>query len=213
MSVKVFSNWISDHLQWFLLLRSAGILWVLFSLFVISSAYSNDSLDWRRQNFCGINSTYMFLRLHGEECEYENLANEMKPTKGALSLFDLKKSLTERGMHCSIYSTNPQVLPTLPVPFIAHIEFESDQIIDYKERGHFVLVIEVQDDAIRYLDGTTASIHEIDLPVFERMWSSHVLVRDEPFFLNSKLFLISSVVLSGVYLFLWRMQKNNKISG
>ena len=206
MPVKVLCNWVPQVSQWFKWLLPTGVYWTLVSLLINSTAYSRDDMDWRRQKFCGINSTYMFLRLHGEEYEYETLMDELKPTNGSLSLLNLKESISQRGISCSIYSATPQDLKLIPVPYIAHIEFESDRIIDYDKRGHFVLVFEVKNDSIRYLDGTTAAIHTVDIPVFERMWSSHVLVRDEPVLLKSNFFLITPVVILGGYFLVWRMR-------
>jgi len=200
--------------QWCLLTLSTSAACLSMTNLSNSTAYCNDNLEWRRDNFCGINSAYMFLRLHGKVCDYNALANEIPPADGPLSLFDLKTLITKRGVGCSIYSAKPESLNQVSLPFIAHVELESDRIINYNKRGHFVLIFAVKGDSILYLDGTTAAIRTTTSRKFERIWSSYILVRDEPLIHRSSPYLIATIFLliGGILIWKIRVGQNKNIA-
>jgi ABC-type bacteriocin/lantibiotic exporter with double-glycine peptidase domain len=124
-----------------------------------------------------VNSLYIMLRLHGIECDYHALTDELYAAspEGYNSMADLKRSAARRGLELEVGRTSPEALLELEKPVIAHIE-----PLERGGGGHFVVVLKTDADTVQTMDGTTGNIMSRPWREFAGRWSGHVLYPAPP---------------------------------
>jgi Peptidase C39 family len=131
-----------------------------------------DQRTWREQRACGVNCLYTMLRIHGIQCDYQNLTDELYAVSpnGFNSLTDLKEAAGRRGLAVEVGRTTPEALITLTKPVVAHIE-----PLEAGGSGHFVVVLAVDEETVQCMDGTTAMVRKRSWREFAERWSGHIL--------------------------------------
>jgi hypothetical protein len=118
---------------------------------------------------CGPNCLYMIMRLHGSAAEYVEVVNAIRPStapdaQGA-SLADLVKAANDSAFPCQVkrYGTARE-LAGCGLPLIAHFA-----------AGHYVVVLAVDDEYVRYMDGSSGATGRLRLGKFQSLWSGYVV--------------------------------------
>lgn len=123
---------------------------------------------------CGPNSLYMLLRGHGRLAAYDDVVAAMKLGAGGVSLSDLGDAASRLGLDAEVgHCTYPDLLK-IRTPFIAHYGNGSDRPSSFG-RGHFVVVVSIDNSFVNMIDGTTAERRRYRRRTFEKYWSGYVL--------------------------------------
>lgn len=147
---------------------TGNVLWAAFP-----HSNGNSSMShWRSPEYGGINALYCYLHINGINCLYSNLFNEQASAKdGAKQTPQALASLAAkygRPLHPVFLTLKDLTAGTLPL--IVFVDGETPN------RGAFLLVISVSDQAVDFINGPTASIHEMTLENFTRTWNGVALV-------------------------------------
>ena len=162
-----------------------SLLLLIVHLVVSPSAFAqvdpstmfDTQIVWRDQRACGVNSLYVLLRLHGCDSDYSQLSSELFDASrgGYTSLANLRDVASRRGLDLEMGRTSPDVLHEMSKPVIAHIEPQEEG-----EWGHYVVVLDANEDTVRTMDGTTAIVMTRPWREFASLWSGHVLYPTRP---------------------------------
>jgi hypothetical protein len=135
---------------------------------------------WRAAQYCGLNATYVFLRLNRVECEYVDLERELSPYLDGqgLSLAELKKAIGNRGIGARVVQATPEQLMRMQLPVLAHIEKGFSREFEFAARGHYLVVVRVNPQTIQFIDGTTGMLKSTEFSSFISEWSGYLLVGD-----------------------------------
>jgi hypothetical protein len=149
-------------------------------LFSGGNSGPNDDV-WRSTARCGVNATYAFLRLHDRsELTYSDVLNALPVDSDGASLADISDFLTNSGLPSEAVRTTPSALHKLHMPVIAHLYRESPTKFALSERGHYVVLLRVDDGSVTYIDGSSAAIRGVPFDLFARDWSGCVIKAIEP---------------------------------
>ena len=139
-----------------------------------SLAYGKNAAPetWRCAANGGINALYCYLKINDVRCEYTDLLNERKRRCGTneMTAIDLAEIASRYGVPLRTFSVNMHELGSCPRPLIVHMDGEST---DY---GAFLLIISINGGIVEFVNGPTATIQEMDLENFRRVWSGYVLM-------------------------------------
>jgi ABC-type bacteriocin/lantibiotic exporter with double-glycine peptidase domain len=119
---------------------------------------------------CGANSLYLFLRLHGCNLSYSELAAALGEDERGVSLHQLRSVASAFDLQCTVRKGNLINLGGCSLPLIAHMANPTPG-----ELGHYVVVVHLSDAAVTMLDGTSGLEEQIPLDEFARSWTGYVL--------------------------------------
>ena len=144
-----------------------GFVLPLFDAEIVGDLVSDGDVLWRSERSCGVNALYMLRRLNGVECDFAVLHSALVKDELA-SLNDIRVIATKIGCPVSIRKLSPAELQSYGKPILVHLE-----AVDIRGAlmGHFIVVTQVFDDHVDYLDGTTAEPLQMTRRDFEREWS------------------------------------------
>ncbi len=127
----------------------------------LSSGYS-----WRDDAICGINSAYVFLKLHGIDVDHSQIREALFQPRG-VSVVELRNYLSDVGVRCAIKKSTPEYLASLEFPIIVYQEPIGTEL----EMGHFDVIVRCLPEVIIFIDGSTGSLEGISPDDFLRRWS------------------------------------------
>jgi hypothetical protein len=146
---------------------------VLFCLLIPAQLTSN----WRTINLCGVNSTYAMLRYHQCQASYDDVRSRLNfNEQEGTSLQSIAECLESFGLEVIKAKSKTSDLLKYPLPVIAHLETNSSRGSDGTTFGHYVLVYQLEDDHVYFMDGTTGMLKEISSQVFFNQWSGYLIV-------------------------------------
>jgi len=148
---------------------------VLFCLLIPAQLTSN----WRTINLCGVNSTYAMLRYHQVQASYDDVRSRLnfnEQEQEGTSLQSIAECLESFGLEVIKAKSKTSDLLKYPLPVIAHLETNSSRGSDGATFGHYVLVYQLEDDHVYFMDGTTGMLKEISSQVFFNQWSGYLIV-------------------------------------
>lgn len=132
---------------------------------------------WRVGPNCGVNATYAFLRLHGAAVSYEQVRANVPVTSIGSNLKDIRDCAAQFGVAAAVVRATPTNLTQFQMPVIAHVENQAIDRFSPDERGHFIVIVGVNADTVRFIDGNTAMLSDMQAAEFMRQWSGYLLVR------------------------------------
>lgn len=178
---------------WCIVLWASVLLLVLISF---SSSGASEGLHddvWRTAPRCGVNSTYVFAKLEGVDLSYQSVREGVPLDSNGSSMNDMRLFLQSVGLDVDVVRGTPNFISTdLHLPAIAHVEQDHTELFPETERGHFVVMLSVEDGVVNYVDGTTAVIQTMDLDRFLRTWTGYLIVRSDRRGLSPLVFLLIS---------------------
>jgi hypothetical protein len=155
----------------------------------------------QKRAMCGINSLYIFLRLHGVTLPFSTVENELKVNQLGHSMLDLRNCAVRAGVPCSVrqMTDKRRDIDRIVVPAIAYCPPSDSSGV-----GHFFIILNVSPTMVRCIDGTTTEIG--DLPrehFFSRNFRGVILERtpDSSMYaiVGLPLFIVISVILYLLY--------------
>ena len=169
------------------------------------------SSNWRQPNYCGVNSAYVFLKIHGEEVTHDEVEQRIPVSDAGSSLSDLREGIQSFGMPVRAVRAQSEQLARIPLPAVAHIERNDVHTFDPLNRGHFVVLVAVEPEVVSYVDGTSGVLETARKDRFLREWSGYLLVPDLRafYFLPMMLSVISAVFTIATLFFLWRFRSTS----
>ncbi len=132
--------------------------------------------QWRNIRRCGINATYVFLGLQGIKVDYDRVLHRIGVGERGSTLKDLRDATTEAGLPAVVAKTTLEGLARAPLPLIAHMEAQDAGEFAHDRRGHYIVVLSVNDRMVRYIDGSTGRLTFTPRLDFAREWTGYVLV-------------------------------------
>jgi predicted double-glycine peptidase len=129
---------------------------------------------WREAQSCGVACGYMLARLLGREVTYDDAVAAIPVEQGGSSLLALQKGLATLGVSATVLQAKPRDLEHLATPLIAHVlpRRETSNAV-----GHFLLVLQIDDRAVRYIEPNyAASIETVPRSQFVRCWTGYVIL-------------------------------------
>jgi hypothetical protein len=133
--------------------------------------------SWRTPMFCGVNSMYAFLRLHGAQVSHRQMEDELPVGQAGSTLKDMREVACRHGVTARVVRATPEQLWRCELPVIAHLEKESTDDFDNQARGHFVVLVQADRRVVSYIDGTTGFVETKEADQFLRQWSGLLLAR------------------------------------
>lgn len=104
---------------------------------------------------CAANSLYVLLRLFEYDVDYAQIASMLPSTFDGVTLLQLKQCATELGVPCTLRRREPERLLDAPFPAVYHGHFGVGRA------GHYIVVLSVESDRAKYIDGTTGEIQDV----------------------------------------------------
>lgn len=124
---------------------------------------------WRSPNQCGVNCTYVLLKLLESDVSYNDVVTHVPVSSQGTSIVEIQTYLQDCGVSSDVVKASPSDLKALAVPMIAFLESNSSI-------GHFVLILSANGQFVEYVDGTTGSISNATQAEFAKQWSGHLLI-------------------------------------
>ncbi len=124
---------------------------------------------WQPGPMCGPNALYFLLRLSGRTVNHQELISFLAPPPKGNSLEELQRAAFHWGLQTEVLRTSRRGLANLHLPFIAHVSLPPG------DAGHYVLVLSVSDDDLKFIDGTKGIAVSTHPETFYRDWSGYVL--------------------------------------
>ena len=127
---------------------------------------------WRCPANGGANVLYCYLRVNGRQCVYADLLNQQseKPGNAAYSIKTLAYIAAKNGLPLQPVSLSMNDLMSCPKPVIVHMDGKSP------EAGAFLLILSIKDSSMHYLNGPSATIHQMRIEDFRRVWTGFALL-------------------------------------
>lgn len=117
---------------------------------------------------CGSNALYMLLRLYDIQVDQEQLAATVPVNNNGTSLAELREAAASLGLEATVRRCSlDELRGHVQSPFLAHLAMVSQ---------HYVVVIDVSDDSVTLLDGTTGKLETLKRSWVEERWSGYVLL-------------------------------------
>jgi len=137
---------------------------------------------WRLdQQLCGVNSTYVMLKLNGRPVTYDELKASLPVGADGTSLRAMRDALTAWGQPARVVRGNVGQLPSIRFPVIAHLERDEPAEFAVSRRGHYVVLLGLDAiDGVRFIDGTSGRMQTQPVATFFRQWSGYLIEPDEP---------------------------------
>jgi hypothetical protein len=129
---------------------------------------------WRVRNRCGVNSTYVILRLLGKTVEYDDVMSALPIGSSGTSMADMRRYLNEKEVPAAVIRATPETLADVRFPVIAMMEE------DASKGGHFVVLFGMTDTAFHVIDGTGGAVDVVAYEQFVRRWNGFLIAVDAP---------------------------------
>jgi ABC-type bacteriocin/lantibiotic exporter with double-glycine peptidase domain len=131
--------------------------------------FHDDADQLRRQSvMCGPNCLYMLLALHDVSVHDRSLAKDITSHSEGMSLLALQEACGVQGLRTEVRRCSiDELRRTFQSPVIAHLNSR-----------HYVVVIDMTDDFVTVLDGTTGEKRTIPNQHLSRLWTGYVLIVD-----------------------------------
>lgn len=146
------------------------------SLIAVSARGENNTgpafPNWRSPANGGINILYCYLRINGVSCEYSNLlrSQEEVTDNKEFTALTMEQLATKNGLPLKAVLLDMKDLKACSLPVIVHIDGES------LDAGAFLLLFGISDHEIDFMYGPSASVRNMDLESFMRVWSGTALL-------------------------------------
>jgi ABC-type bacteriocin/lantibiotic exporter with double-glycine peptidase domain len=166
----------------------------------VSEAGEPPFVPWRTPNNGGVNALYCYLRINGVTCGYDDLLkrrDEQLVGNTPLTAGILAKLSAQTGYPLRVVMLDMKKIVTCRFPIIVHMDGESPDV------GAFLLVLHMSPRGITYINGPSASLHEMSMESFRRVWSGVVLVPETQGWKKFILFLVG-VGLGGLSWLVYR---------
>lgn len=152
---------------------------MLFSAFLlpiqdlVPNALGATPQTWRCAANGGINVLYCYLLSADVRCSYAELLEDQAAASGSgvYSVSTLSHLADTHGVRLRAVWLNMDELRSCPKPLIVHMDGETPQM------GAFLLLIKLTSHNVLYMNGPSATVHEMPLETFCRAWSGAALVR------------------------------------
>lgn len=146
------------------------------SFFAISAFGEND-IDavfpaWRCPANGGINILYCYLRINRIPCGYSNLLRSQDKVldNREFTALTMEQLAAQNGLPLKAVALTMKDLKACSLPVIVHMDGESPQA------GAFLLIFGISDHEVDFMYGPSASIGNMDLESFMRVWSGTALL-------------------------------------
>jgi hypothetical protein len=106
-----------------------------------------------KRRMCAINSLYAFLRLCEIEVTFDTVCAALGDGFDGSDLVQLRVFAARFGLETSIVRFSDATLQDCPLPMLVHIP--PNRAEERNVVGHFVVVLSVGDERVRFLDGTS----------------------------------------------------------
>jgi len=133
------------------------------------------SIVAQKRAICGANSLYMTLKLRGVQVTYDQVAAVVGLSKEGTNLLKLRDASRQFGLPgVARKFSDIEGMSWCEMPLIAHgnwgsIKHDTDQI------GHYVVVLGIWPDKVKYIDGTTGQLMNVNFKDFDHLWSGYAL--------------------------------------
>lgn len=131
--------------------------------------------SWRDDAICGINSAYVFSKLHGVDVDHNRIHEALFQPRG-VSVVELRDYLSGVGLRSTIKKSTPENLATLEFPIIVYQEPIGTEV----KMGHFDVIVRCLPEVIIFIDGSTGSLEGISPDDFSRRWSGFYISHEPP---------------------------------
>jgi hypothetical protein len=139
----------------------------------VASHGSSESQHWREAESCGVACGYMLARLLERNIDYSDAVSAIPIENRGTSLAALQKGLRGLGVATTILKAKPRDLDCMAMPVIAHMLPRREATNGV---GHFLLVLRVDDQSVRYVEPNyAASIETVPRNQFLRSWSGYLV--------------------------------------
>ncbi len=141
---------------------------------------SRDEIWQMERESCGVNSAYLFLKLHDYQADYQALAKELPGGETESSLKDIQDCLRKQGFPAMVVQSDLKHLSESRLPAIAHLEMDSTGQFLRADRSYYVVLLGfTEKNRVEYLDGSSGMIEKMPMPDFFRCWSGYLILPDE----------------------------------
>ncbi|MDG2381622.1 MAG: hypothetical protein P8N76_08100 [Pirellulaceae bacterium] len=171
-----------------------------------SHVSSDDRSAWRSPQHDGVNSLFLFWKLHGVSADYQVLRDSLKEKP---SLTDLKKRSIAKGLPCAIVKpvmTSVESIKELQLPAIVLLDNGRG-----RQSGFHVVYCITEQQQVRMASGSEMTWNEVSLDDFLRHWTGHMLVIDSSY--SSPAMTYLAVALSGFIFALYLGFRFRRFSG
>lgn len=157
---------------------------------------ANSQVDlWRTSERCGVNSAYAFLKMQNKDVAYGTLVSKIPIGPKGSTIGDVASCINDYGVLVDVVKCTPSALNAIHMPVIAHTFPEYASEYSLSQRGHFIVLLKVDEQFVVFLDGTTAVIREVSYDRFISEWSGHLIIRKQRDLLSPILFLILGLLV------------------
>ncbi len=148
-----------------------GVSFLLLSFSQCARADAPVSNAWRCAANGGVNVLYCYLAANGKRCDYRHLVNEQAAAVGTgpYTMSTLADLSARHGLPLRAVRLKMDELRSCLKPVIVHMDGESP------EAGAFLLILNLT-DRVFYVNGPSATVHEMSLENFRRVWSGVALL-------------------------------------
>jgi hypothetical protein len=150
------------------------LLTLIISLSLISSSSTRgaDSIPapWRTPANGGVNVLFCVLRTNARDCDYSELLEQHRKDGGPSDAVSLARLAAHYGVRLEPRRLTVKELSSAPMPVIVHMDGDSP------EAGAFLLLLRISSGIVYYVNGPTATIGEMRLSDFRRIWSGVALL-------------------------------------
>lgn len=124
---------------------------------------------WRTPNRCGINATYVLLRLKDVDVSYTEILKGLKTDGNGTRLGDMRDYCVSHDVRLAIAKKTPDEITAIEMPIIAHLEPQTGN-------GHYVVVLSIKDRIVELVDGTSGAVQVMPYAEFLSQWTGYVMV-------------------------------------
>jgi ABC-type bacteriocin/lantibiotic exporter with double-glycine peptidase domain len=145
-----------------------------------------DDLDGLQHKhlMCGPNSVYILLSLHDISVDYGTMEKAIPWHTQGMSLLDMRETCSSLGLKTEVrYCTIDELYCKFQSPVIACLKTGFQY--------HYVIVIEVTDNLVTMLDGTTGERNTVPSRWLNKFWTGYVLAPVSGFPVSWLLFVVS----------------------
>jgi hypothetical protein len=144
---------------------------------------ANSDRPWEKQLACGPNVLYLLLRMHGRPVTFQEAEAAVVVGPKGTSLIELREAAGRLGLTTRVRSCTINNLDGCTLPMVAHFKptfgpaGEATAAPDRSsgDVGHFVLVLEVTRDRVKFIDATLGRVEVFRRDRFPLFWSGYIL--------------------------------------
>jgi ABC-type bacteriocin/lantibiotic exporter with double-glycine peptidase domain len=122
---------------------------------------------------CGPNSLFLLSKLYGVDVDYERITQELPIDARGSSLEAMVAAANKIGIKCEARRCGMHELLDCPKAFIAHIAATRN---GEEQLGHYLVVLDCDEDSVQFIDGTTGELKNWARSYFLRLWTGYVIM-------------------------------------